>query len=111
MNATSLALNEPFDRDSPFKQIGIAFLLPSGIGAALKQDKLDVTINILEVLAGIYVSSTVLDVANVAPSDHPSMVGRKVKAATTYKTRRKSLLYRTLIIISSGQRGIRWMNV
>ncbi|KAL2060882.1 hypothetical protein VTL71DRAFT_8934 [Oculimacula yallundae] len=93
LHGTALTLNDPFERNPDFKQIGIAFILPSGIKAELEKERsLGGHINMPEAFdpAKGLVSSVILNDANVQPAPRPSMVKRAVKEkATVYKKDRK----------------------
>ncbi|KAH7312867.1 hypothetical protein BKA65DRAFT_484063 [Rhexocercosporidium sp. MPI-PUGE-AT-0058] len=81
MHGTALALNEPFDVNPSYKQIGVAFILSAGIKGELKKEKNFGFTTIPEVFdpsAGT-VSSVVLHDADVQPKYRPSMVKRKPK--------------------------------
>lgn len=87
LHGTGHAKNKPLDDDPDFKQIGIAFVLASGIKTELETEKNLGTMIIpkdFDPKKHGVVTSTVLNDVEVQPRKRPSMIKRKVRPKKIY---------------------------
>ena len=94
LHGTGHAKNKPLDDDPDFKQIGIAFVLASGIKAELikEKEKGDMTISEdFDPEKHGVVTSAFLNDVEVEPRKRPSMIKRKVKPKKIYAREYKDI--------------------